>query len=220
MADRNLFIIATSIVLAALILIAATKFSSKTQREITLPNLIKSGIEMRTPGAAKMGGESAKVSVRFISDFQDPFSGDFIRSTFTRIKQEFIDKGLVLWIFHDYPLENLHPEALEAAQAARCAGDQQKYWEYHDKLFEDQSELERKSLVERAKDLDLDEEQFVQCLEGKKHLPAVLADKKEAGRIEAGGVPGMVINGDLYQGMISFEAFKKLLQQRYLGGSQ
>lgn len=88
-----------------------------------------------------MGKESAKVTVIEFSDYQCPFCSRFYSQTEGQIKKEYIDKGLVKFYYRDFPLSQIHPGAQKAAEAARCAGDQNKYWEYHDLLFQNQQTI-------------------------------------------------------------------------------
>jgi protein-disulfide isomerase len=69
------------------------------------------------------------------SDYERPYCYTFASETLVDVKSELIDKGKAKYVFRDFPLEDIHPKARPAANAARCAGDQGKYFEYHDKLF-------------------------------------------------------------------------------------
>lgn len=88
-----------------------------------------------------LGKESAKVTIVEFSDFECPFCERHYTQTEGKLKSEYIDKGLVKFYYRDYPLTQIHPGAQKAAEAARCAADQGKYWEYHDALFENQTNL-------------------------------------------------------------------------------
>lgn len=87
------------------------------------------------------GEESAKVTLIEFSDYQCPFCERFFTQTESKIKTEYIDKGLVKFYYRDFPLSQIHPGAQKGAEAARCAGDQDKFWEYHDAVFENQSDI-------------------------------------------------------------------------------
>lgn len=88
-----------------------------------------------------LGQESAKVTLVEFSDYQCPFCGRFYSQTEGQIKKEYTDKGLVKFYYRDFPLSQIHPGAQKAAEAARCAGDQNKYWEYHDLVFQNQNDI-------------------------------------------------------------------------------
>lgn len=89
----------------------------------------------------RMGQESAKVAIVEFSDYECPFCERFFTQTEGKIKSEYVDKGLVKFYYRDFPLTQIHPGAQKAAEAARCAGDQGKYWEYHNLLFQNQSSI-------------------------------------------------------------------------------
>lgn len=88
-----------------------------------------------------MGKESAKVTVIEFSDYQCPFCGRFYTQTEGQIKKEYVDTGKVKFYYRDFPLSQIHPGAQKGAEAARCAGDQNKYWEFHDLVFTNQENI-------------------------------------------------------------------------------
>lgn len=88
-----------------------------------------------------LGNEKAKVSLVEFSDYQCPFCARHFTQTEPEIKSEYIDKGLVKFYYRDFPLSQIHPGAQKAAEAARCAGDQGKYWQFHDLIFQNQTEI-------------------------------------------------------------------------------
>lgn len=79
-------------------------------------------------------GDAEIVLLEF-SDYECPFCYSFAKDVLAQVKTDMVDEGEIRYIFRDFPLENIHPEARPAANAARCAGEQGKYFEYHDKLF-------------------------------------------------------------------------------------
>ena len=87
------------------------------------------------------GDESAKVTIIEFSDYECPFCERHYTQTELKLKTEYIEKGLVKFYYRDFPLSQIHPGAQKAAEAARCAGDQNKYWEYHDIVFENQQDI-------------------------------------------------------------------------------
>ncbi|TSC88076.1 MAG: DSBA oxidoreductase family protein [Microgenomates group bacterium Gr01-1014_7] len=82
-----------------------------------------------------LGKESAKVTLIEFSDYECPFCERHFSQTEPQLKKDYIDKGLVKFYYRDFPLTSIHPGAQKAAEAARCANDQGKYWEYHDIVF-------------------------------------------------------------------------------------
>ncbi|MBI3103673.1 thioredoxin domain-containing protein [Candidatus Daviesbacteria bacterium] len=88
-----------------------------------------------------LGSQNAKVTMVEFSDYQCPFCGRHFTQAEPQLKSEYIDKGLVKFYYRDFPLSQIHPGAQKAAEAARCAGDQNKYWEYHDLVFQNQTSI-------------------------------------------------------------------------------
>jgi protein-disulfide isomerase len=140
-------------------------------------------------GEAVMGAASAKVTLVEFTDYQCPFCARHFLQTWPRLVQDYIKTGKVKLVLRDMPLEQIHPNAVKAAEAARCAGKQGKYWEMHDRLFANQNLLSRKDLSAHAQALGLNVEAFDQCVDGGKELPAVRSDLVDAARAGARGTP-------------------------------
>lgn len=103
-----------------------------------------STVERKTVGVGNLpvlGKENAPVTLIEFSDYECPFCGRHYNQTEPQIKKDYIDTGKVKFYYRDYPLSQIHPGAQKSAEAARCAADQNKYWEYHDALFENQSNI-------------------------------------------------------------------------------
>jgi protein-disulfide isomerase len=88
-----------------------------------------------------LGNTNAPVTLIEFSDYQCPFCERFFNGAEAQIKKEYVDTGKVKVYFRDFPLTQIHPGAQKAAEAARCASDQGKYWEYHDLIFNNQSSI-------------------------------------------------------------------------------
>lgn len=88
-----------------------------------------------------LGKQDAKITMIEFSDYQCPFCGRHFTQTEGQLKKEYIDKGLVKFYYRDFPLSQIHPGAQKGAEAARCAGDQNKYWQYHDLVFQNQQNI-------------------------------------------------------------------------------
>jgi len=105
-------------------------------------------------GDPVLGSSNAPVTMVEISDFQCPFCGKYARETFPQIKKEYVDTGKVKIIFKNFPLP-MHPNAQKAAEAAECAADQGKFWEYKEKLFANQNNLSVEDLKKYAQESGL-----------------------------------------------------------------
>jgi protein-disulfide isomerase len=120
--------------------------------------------------------------------------------------------GKVRLVFKDLPLA-FHEHALPAAEAARCAGDHGRFWEYHDLLFAAQPAFTRADLEKYAARLDVPADSFAACLDGGRHRAAVKADAAEAHAVGVRGTPTFFVNGRRLVGAQPFEAFRSVIEQ-------
>jgi len=107
----------------------------------------------------------------------------------------------------------MHQRALPAAEAAHCAHDQGKFWEYHDKLFANQQALGDADLKKHAVDLGLNAETFNACLDSGKHRADVQKDGVEGNEAGVTGTPAFLINGRFLSGAQPFDAFKAIIDE-------
>ena len=110
-------------------------------------------------------------------------------------------------MYRDFPLTSIHPDAQKAAEATECADDQDKFWEYHDLLFANQSALDVDSLKGYAAQLGLDTATFDDCLDTGKSTAEVEKDLQDAQSYGVGGTPAFFINGQFVSGAIPFEDY-------------
>src|SRR2546425_11198883 len=122
--------------------------------------------------APVLGRADAPVPLVESPDYQCPFCQRFFATTLPALKKDYIDTGKLRFVYRDFPLE-MHPHAREAAVAAHCAGEQGKYWEMHDALFQYQAALAPAQLAERARALGLDSSRFDQCLTSGRHTASI-----------------------------------------------
>jgi protein-disulfide isomerase len=153
-------------------------------------------------GAPTMGRADAPVTVVEFSDYQCPFCRRHVMSTFPELKKEYLDTGKVRYVYRDYPIDRIHPEARKAAEAARCAGDQNKYWEMHDALFAKQRQLAPEQLKTHAAALVLDQAAFDVCLDHGKHSRAVGEEEELAASLGVTGTPTFFIGRTTSDGRI------------------
>lgn len=139
------------------------------------------------------GSETAHVVVVEFSDYQCPFCALFFRQTLPQLDQDYIKTGKVKYVFNNVPLDQIHPSAFKAAEAAECAHDQSKFWEMHDKIFTNPRALSAADLTTYAKAAGLDMPQFSQCLDSGKTTPAVRAGLVQAASVGVDGTPTFVI---------------------------
>src|SRR5262245_2999549 len=123
-------------------------------------------------GEPSKGSKTAKVTMVEISDYHCPYCRRHMQQTQPQLDAEYIATGKLQYVFVDYPIEQLHPEAYKAHEAANCAGDQGKYWEMHNQLFASPTRAVTE-LEKQASGLGLDAAKFKACLEGGKYAKPV-----------------------------------------------
>ena len=161
-------------------------------------------VKVKGGGDYTLGKSAAPVTLVEYTDYQCPFCSRFELSTFPGIKKNFIDTGKVLFIQRDLPLE-FHQFALKAAQAARCAGEQGKYWEMKDTLFKNQTKLDAGSIAGYAKALALNADKFNSCAASDKYLKEIGEEAKGAASAGITGTPSFVVGrttGDSVEGVL------------------
>ncbi|MCZ7627216.1 MAG: DsbA family protein [Candidatus Methylomirabilis sp.] len=161
-------------------------------------------------GAFTLGPKDAPVTVIEFSDFHCPYCSRVV-ATLKEVVRLYPKQ--VRLAYRDFPIANLHPKAAKAAEAARCAGEQGKFWEYHDKLFESQAQTTIEDFKRFAEQLKLDNNSFAACLDSGKHAAAVQADVQEGTRLGITGTPTFFINGRLVVGALPLEAFQRIIDR-------
>ena len=155
------------------------------------------------------GVASAPITIVEFSDYQCPFCAR-VNPTIEQVRKTYGDKVKI--IFKDFPLPN-HPQAPKAAEAAHCAGEQDKYWEMHDQMFANQRALNVPELKQYAAALSLDATKFNQCLDSGKHAAVVAAGLAQGEKMGVNSTPTLYINGRALIGAQPFEAFKQIIDE-------
>jgi|TARA_Y100000310_G_scaffold68970_1_gene64278 protein-disulfide isomerase len=174
--------------------------------------LIKADVSIK--GEPCFGDKNAEVLVVEFTDYQCPFCQRAYQNTYPEIKK-LVDKGDVRFCVKDYPLP-FHEQADEASIAANCAGEQDKYEEMHDKLFETMETWSGNAdikpvFVGYAKDLGLDEDDFSKCFDDPAQRKEVEGDVSEGSGAGVSGTPSFLINGQLLVGAQPWSAFKTVI---------
>lgn len=175
-------------------------------------------VDISLGDAPRIGDPDAPVVIVEYTDFQCPYCSRHFQQTYPQIIENYVDTGQVLYVFKDFPLTSIHPQAVTAAEAARCARDQGAYLEMHDMLFGRQGEWNNQGdaasiFSSYASDLGLDTETFAGCLESHEHRDAVMADLDEGTRLGVRGTPGFFINGHFVSGAQPYSVFEQAIQQ-------
>ncbi|MFO7579952.1 MAG: thioredoxin domain-containing protein [Nitrosomonas halophila] len=140
-----------------------------------------------------LGLDDAPLTLIEFSDYQCPFCNRHAQQTTPQIVKEYVETDKVRYVFRDFPIESIHPQAVKIAEAARCAGEQGKYWEMHDQLFTNQRGLSTDKLPEHAEAIGIDTEQFQGCLDSGKYTAAVRQDMEEGGKLGIRGTPSFIL---------------------------
>ncbi|MEK6826171.1 MAG: DsbA family protein [Nanoarchaeota archaeon] len=159
-----------------------------------------------------LGDPDAPVTMVEFSDFQCPFCGRFRSQTFDQIKKDYIDTGKVKFVYRDFPLHSIHPQAGKSAEAAQCANDQEKFWEYHDKIFENQQSLSIDNYKKWADDLGLNTKKFNDCLDSGKYKDEVEKDLADATKAGGQGTPYFVIGNTPVSGAQPYSNFQSVIE--------
>jgi protein-disulfide isomerase len=172
------------------------------------------------------GNQNVPITIIEFSDFQCPFCARFQIQTLPLILEQYVETGKVKFVYRDFPIQNSHPNAMPAAAASECAHEQDKYWEYHDALFENQAvwnKVEITSAItifkEFATKMNLDQKQFDSCLDSGKYIEEINNDLKDGRDYGVTGTPGFFIGNDeigfvKLNGAQPFEAFKNVIDSQ------
>jgi protein-disulfide isomerase len=167
-------------------------------------------VEVSTDGAPLRGAANAPVTVVEFSDFECPFCKQ-TQPTLKQLLERY--PGKVRLAYRDFPLDSIHPQARPAAEAARCAQDQGKFWEYHDVLFTQSPQFAPEDLRRYAGQVGLDVTKFDSCLAAGVHKAAVQRDLDEGSRLGITGTPAFFINGRALSGAQPLEAFARVIEE-------
>jgi protein-disulfide isomerase len=146
-------------------------------------------LELNLANSPAKGDQAAPVVLVEFSDYQCPFCGRAFENTFPEIDKHYIQTGKVKYVFRDFPLDSIHKDAAKASEAARCAGDQGKYWEMHDQLFAHRKALGLAKLPGYAQTIGLDMPTFQACLDSGNYAEAVRQDLQDGQKAGVRGTP-------------------------------
>ncbi|MGE3843416.1 MAG: thioredoxin domain-containing protein [Vicinamibacterales bacterium] len=186
--------------------IAELRSSAKVA--VTLPGPPVRRISVQYEGAPIRGDVNAPVTIVEFSDFHCPFCRR-VQPTLLQLLTKY--PGKVRIAYKDLPLDSLHPQAKRASEAARCARDQGKFWEYHDKIYAGNSDSSAENLRSMATAVGLDVAAFESCLATGQHRPGIQTDLTQASQLGLNGTPAFFINGRALSGAQPLEAFVEII---------
>lgn len=163
------------------------------------------------PGDHVQGNEKAKYTVIEYADLHCPYCGQFHEAMKAVMKE-----ADVRWVYRHFPLKN-HPPAGKAAEAAECAGEQGKFWEYTDALFALNGKMTEKSFLDQARALNLDWLAFNMCLNTGKHAGTVAAQQADGLKKKIDGTPTFYLNGKRFDGFVPLDELRKMMGVKLKG---
>ncbi len=162
-----------------------------------------------------LGSSEAKVTIIEFSDFQCSFCQRFWSETLPLIKESYVNTGQARLVYRDFPIDSIHPFARKAAEAAECADEQGKFWEYHDVLFANFDSWQQpgtEAFKAMAKNLGLDESKFGACVDSGKYAQEVQKDLQDGSKAGITGTPTFFVNGVKIEGAQPFSAFQEAIE--------
>lgn len=167
-------------------------------------------VAVSVEGAPVRGAAEAPVTLVEFSDFHCSFCKR-AQTTLAQLLERF--PGKVRHVYRDFPIDHLHPQARRAAEAARCAQDQGKFWDYHDVLFTHAPKATTEDLGRYAVQVGLDRATFERCLSGGTHRATVQRDLDEGTRLGVTATPAFFVNGRPLSGAQPLDAFVRVVEE-------
>ena len=162
-----------------------------------------------------IGPEDAPVTIVMFSDYECYYCIKWNNEVYGQLMSEYA--GQIRFVYRDFPLSSIHPGAEPAAQAANCALDEDRYFDYHDAIFSGQYEYSRDGFLQIAADIGLDTDAFAQCLDSGKYAAEVAGDLQDGLSIGVESTPTFFINGTLVVGAQPYATFKNTIDQILAG---
>lgn len=179
-------------------------------RQPALISLAPPGVDVSPGDAPVRGPRDAPVVLIEFADYECPYCQQ-VHAELKKLDKEF--SGLIALAFKDFPLP-MHPRAQRASEAARCAGTQGRFWEFHDMLLDASGRIDVPQLKEYARSLRLNGERFDHCLDSGQEAAAVKKDFTEAQRLGLNGTPSFFVNGHFISGAVKYGDLRELVRQQ------
>jgi protein-disulfide isomerase len=190
---------------------AVERLQAPPAPQVQAPPAPPESVQIANVSGYMLGRPDAPLTMVEFTDLQCPFCNRFALQTFDQLKRDYIDTGKVRFISRDYPLD-FHPQAMPAARASRCAGDQGKYWELREALVKNAPQLSAAFITQQAAALKLDMKQFDLCVKGTEYDSAINKDMTEGNGFAVNGTPTFFVGKTTAQG---FEGFRIVGAQPY-----
>jgi len=172
------------------------------------------------------GDLNAPITIVEFSDFQCPFCARFHSTVFPQLEANYIDTGKVKFVYRDFPIQGIHPNAVAASLASECADEQGMFWEYHDLVFENQNKWQSLSgrivvdtFEQYALELGLGTSDFNTCFESAKYIDEVTKDFQDGVSYGVTGTPGFFVGNDelgyvKIVGAQPYQVFERLIEDQ------
>jgi protein-disulfide isomerase len=168
-----------------------------------------------TEGFPSIGPDDAPITIVEFSDFQCPYCERWRQQVFEPLLAAY--PGKIRIVYRNLPLTSIHPQAMPAAEAAQCANEQNAFWQYHDKLFENYNALSDELYRQIATDLGLNMDSFEACLITNKYQEAIKADMNFAFNLGVQSTPTFFINGIPVIGAQPLAKFTEVIDKELAG---
>jgi protein-disulfide isomerase len=156
-----------------------------------------------------LGPQDAPITIIEFADFQCPFCQRHFLETYPLLIENYGDQ--IRFVYKDFPLTSIHPEAMPSSLAAKCAQEQDKFWEYHDLLYSGRLELSGETYLAYAEELELDTTAFQACYDDARYTEAVQADYNFGSQLGVGSTPTFFINGIAVVGAQPYSVFAQVI---------
>ena len=200
---KKLYIVLGAVAVIGIAVVAYSFGSSTLSGAATAPVPVE-GLEdserlVELASGVTLGAEDAPVTIVEFGDYQCPGCGSFAQTVKPQIQLQLVEQGRAKFVFYDFPLTQIHPHAFLAARAARCAGEQDMFWDYHDLLFRMQPRWSGQasaigSFQDYAASVGLDEGAFEACLQSDRFADVVTANMELGAQLGVTGTPTVMVN--------------------------
>ena len=189
-----------AVLLAAGVFVWRAALPTLSRTPPTRPAIVVDPQNTQEIGSAPVLGQpTAQLTMFVYSDFQCPYCAQFAKQTLPEIRRTYIDTGKVLLAFKHFPLTEIHPFAMSAAQASVCAAEQGRFWQFHDLLFQTQASLHAGGLRDAGHRAGIDLVAYDACL--RTDAPSVIADRDSAMRLQIRSTPTFLIGRNITEGV-------------------
>jgi protein-disulfide isomerase len=180
--------------------VGANAFGTAVSEPIEIEGLDDMGTLAELAQGVTKGDASAPITIVEFADYTCPGCGAFALSVKPQIDLMYVQTGKAKFVYYDFPLISIHPHSFLAARAARCAADQDKFWEYQDQLFRNQANWAAEQapmgkFLDYAGEVELDENAFEGCVKSDRFADVVSANMRLAYELGIDGTPTIMVSG-------------------------